>query len=69
MTQLFARYNPQIVRQVPAGYHATCSAETCLKGTRRINPGGEYVVIEGKSQHLDCNNRAAKALLEGGPSD
>lgn len=63
MTQLFARYQPQIVRRVPAGYHATCSAETCIHDKRRMNPGSEYVVINGLSQHLDCNNRALEALL------
>lgn len=63
MTQLFARYQPQVVRRVPAGYHSTCSAEACIHDKRRMNPGSEYVVINGLSQHLDCNNRALEALL------
>lgn len=58
-----AKYQPQAVRTVPAGYHATCSAAVCLKASRRMERGSYYVIIEGQAQHLDCNNAAQQALL------
>lgn len=67
---IFAKYQPQAVFTVPGGYHATCTAETCIhvpsgrRPARYIGTGGEYVVVGGKAQHLACNARAHDALLK-----
>lgn len=62
---IFAKYQPQAVRRVPAGYHGTCAAVTCLKPYRRIGTGGEYIVnADGYAEHLDCNVAAHEALFK-----
>lgn len=67
---LFAAYSPAPVLRVSGVFPLLCTAATCVRETRKIGRGGEYVVMDrttkfrGRAEHLDCNVAAQEALLK-----